>query len=107
MILVYLFINVSLVTVALSIYENKCVSRIFFSNFKWALPNYLALAPLGILLSVIYTSIGMLAGLLFFTPLLAARHSFKLYMNLRKVYLETIQALATTIEAKDLYTWSF
>lgn len=104
LILSYLFINVGLVTIALSIYENKCISRIFFNNFKWALPNYLALVPLGILLSVIYTSIGMLAGLLFFTPLLVARHSFKLYMNVRKVYLDTIQALATTIEAKDSYT---
>ncbi|MCR4431677.1 MAG: HD-GYP domain-containing protein [Tepidanaerobacteraceae bacterium] len=37
-------------------------------------------------------------------PLLIARHSFQLYMNMRKIYLETIQALATAIEAKDPYT---
>jgi putative nucleotidyltransferase with HDIG domain len=104
LIFAYLFVNVSLVTIALSLLENKRSYLIFFNNFKWALPNYLALAPLGILLAVIYLNIGIIGVLLFLIPLLTARHSFQLYMNMRKVYLDTIQALATTIEAKDPYT---
>jgi putative nucleotidyltransferase with HDIG domain len=100
----YLFVNVCLVTVALSLIEKEPVSRIFFNNFKWALPNYLALAPLGILLAIIFLNIGALGILLFLVPLLVARHSFKLYMDMRKVYLDTIQALATALEAKDPYT---
>jgi len=43
-------------------------------------------------------------GSAFLIPLLTARHSFQLYMNIRKVYLDTIQVLATTIETKDPYT---
>jgi len=101
---VYLFVNVSLVTAALSLLENQCSYIIFLSNFKWALPNYIALAPLGILLAIIYLNVGILGVFLFSIPLLTARHSFQLYMNMRKVYFETIQALATTIEAKDPYT---
>ena len=104
LIFAYLFVNVSLVTIALSLLENKRSYLIFFNNFKWALPNYIALAPLGILLALIYLNIGVLGVLLFLIPLLTARHSFQLYMNMRKVYLDTIQALATTIEAKDPYT---
>ncbi len=100
----YLFVNVSLVTIALSLLENERSYLIFFNNFKWALPNYIALAPLGILLAVIYMSIGILGVVLFLIPLLTARHSFQLYMNIRKVYLDTIQVLATTIETKDPYT---
>lgn len=104
LIFTYLFINVSLVTIALSLLENQRSYMIFFNNFKWALPNYVALAPLGILLAMIYINIGILGVILFLIPLFAARHSFQLYMNMRKVYLDTIQALATTIEAKDPYT---
>jgi len=100
----YLFINVLLVTIALALLENHNVYHIFVSNFKWALPNYLALAPLGILLAMIYLSVGSLGILLFLIPLLVARHSFQLYMTMRKIYFETIQALATAIEAKDPYT---
>lgn len=100
----YLFINVLVVTIALALLENENVYHIFVSNFKWALPNYLALAPLGILLAMIYLSVGSWGILLFLIPLLVARHSFQLYMTMRKVYFETIQALATAIEAKDPYT---
>lgn len=100
----YLIMNISLIALALSILQKENLFHIFTSNFKWALPNYLALAPLGILLAIIYINVGSAGILLFLVPLLIARHSFQLYMNMRKIYLETIQALATTIEAKDPYT---
>ena len=100
----YLIVNVGLITIALSLLENKRGYLIFFNTIKLTLPNYIALAPLGSLLAVIYINIGIFGVLLFLIPLLTARHSFQLYMNMRKVYLDTIQALATTIEAKDPYT---
>jgi putative nucleotidyltransferase with HDIG domain len=100
----YLIMNISLIALALSILQKENLFHIFTSNFKWALPNYLALAPLGILLAIIYINVGSAGILLFLVPLLIARHSFQLYMNMRKIYLETIQALATAIEAKDPYT---
>ncbi|TYP57825.1 HD-GYP domain-containing protein [Thermosediminibacter litoriperuensis] len=104
LILTYFLINVGLLTIGLSILYKKSIKYIFSTTFKWALPNYIALAPLGILLAIIYINIGALGLLLFLIPLLVARHSFKLYMEMKKVYLETIQALATAIEAKDPYT---
>ncbi|HHX23556.1 MAG TPA: HD domain-containing protein [Thermoanaerobacterales bacterium] len=104
LIFTYLLTNVGIVTIAVSLLENETTYFTFYNNFKWALPNYLALAPLGILLAVIYINIGISGVLLFLVPLLAARHSFQLYMNMRKVYLDTIQALATAIETKDPYT---
>ncbi|MDI3481806.1 MAG: hypothetical protein PWQ97_1461 [Tepidanaerobacteraceae bacterium] len=104
LIFTYLIINVSLITLGFSILNGEHLLNIFSSNFKWALPNYLALAPLGILLAIIYLNVGSPGVFLFLVPLLIARHSFQLYMNMRKIYLETIQALATAIEAKDPYT---
>ncbi|WP_159431513.1 HD-GYP domain-containing protein [Caldanaerovirga acetigignens] len=104
LILSYFLLNVGIMTIGLSIFFKKPLKYIFTTTFKWALPNYIALAPLGILLAVIYINIGALGLILFLIPLLIARHSFKLYMDMKKVYLETIQALASAIEAKDLYT---
>lgn len=102
--LTYFTVNVSFLAIVLSLLEEEKISKIFFNIFKWAWPNYLALAPLGILLAAIYINTGVIGILLFLFPLLVARHSFKLYMNMRKVYLDTVQALATAIEAKDPYT---
>lgn len=100
----YLIINISLITIAIAFSQKEHIFYIFSSNFKWALPNYIALAPLGILLAIIYINVGSPGVFLFLVPLLIARHSFQLYMNMRKIYLETIQALATAIEVKDPYT---
>ncbi|MDN5302494.1 MAG: hypothetical protein PWQ60_2008 [Thermoanaerobacteraceae bacterium] len=104
LVVTYLIVNIVLVTIGISTIKKESLIRIFSSNFKWALPNYLALAPLGVLLAIIYINVGSLGIFLFLVPLLIARHSFQLYMNMRKIYLETIQALATAIEAKDPYT---
>ncbi|MDN5313291.1 MAG: hypothetical protein PWQ68_2265 [Thermoanaerobacteraceae bacterium] len=104
LIFTYLVVNIVLITIGISIIKGEPIIHIFSSNFKWALPNYLALAPLGVLLAIIYINVGSLGIFLFLVPLLIARHSFQLYMNMRKIYLETIQALATAIEAKDPYT---
>jgi putative nucleotidyltransferase with HDIG domain len=103
-ILVYAFINITLLTVVMSIASGNRPVSIWVSNLKWATPHYLALGPLGILLGLSYTNFGYQGVVLLLIPILAARHSFKLYMEMRKVYLETIQALASAIEAKDPYT---
>ncbi|WP_159446878.1 HD-GYP domain-containing protein [Carboxydocella sp. ULO1] len=52
----------------------------------------------------IYETWGAVGIILFILPLMLARHSFKLYMDTRQMYLDTVQALVTAIEAKDLYT---
>jgi len=103
-ILVYAFINITLLTGVMSIASGNRPVSIWVTNMKWSTPHYLALGPLGILLAISYTNFGYQGVVLLLIPLLIARHSFKLYMEMRKVYLETVQALASAIEAKDPYT---
>lgn len=104
LIFTYFIVNIGLLSIGLTILYKKPIGYILKTTFSDTLPTYIALAPLGILLAVIYINIGALGLLLFLIPLLIARHSFKLYMDMKKVYLETIQALASAIEAKDPYT---
>jgi len=59
---------------------------------------------MGFLMAIVYVEVGIVGILLFFLPLLLARRSFELYTKMRKVYLDTIRALAAAIDAKDPYT---
>lgn len=66
--------------------------------------NALAVGILGIIIALAYLGYGYWAVLLFSGPLLLARFSFKLYMDMKNIHLSTIETLSKTIEAKDPYT---
>jgi len=102
--LTYFVVNFSIVTFLFSFLQHKKVWGIWIMNMRWAVPNFLALAPIGYILSYVYLDIGPLGLFIFFIPLLLARHTFKLYMDMRGMYLKSIQSLALTIDAKDHYT---
>ena len=101
---IYCLINLILVTMVISLDQGSRFTAVWRTNFQEILPTYLAEAPLGFLMAVIYVQTGVLGILLFFLPLLLARRSFELYTKMRKMYLETIRALAAAIDAKDPYT---
>lgn len=101
---VYLFINTSLVTLLISSLILKSPTEIWVNNTKWVIQNFLIMSPLGVILALAFQNYGYLGVLLFFGPLLMARYSFKLYMDLRRSYLETVQALSKALEAKDPVT---
>ncbi len=100
----YCIINSSLVTVVISLDSGMNMAKVYRINIKEVLPSYLAEAPLGFIMAVIYVEIGILGILLFFFPLFLARQSFELYTRMRKMYIDTIRTLAATIDAKDPYT---
>jgi len=102
--LTYCVINSILVTMVISLSQEIRMSTVWRVNIKEMIPSYLAEAPMGFIMAIVYVEIGILGILLFFLPLLLARRSFELYTKMRKVYLDTIRALAAAIDAKDPYT---
>lgn len=102
-ILVYTLLNIMIFSVLTSVLENRYF-WIFFKENLWLAMNILGISPLGIIIATAYINYGWFAVLLFFGPLLIARYSFKLYMDMRHVYFETIKALSSAMEAKDQYT---
>ncbi len=102
--LTYCVINSILVTMVISFSQETKITTIWRVNIKEMIPSYLAEAPMGFLMAIVYVEVGIIGILLFFLPLLLARRSFELYTKMRKVYLDTIRALAAAIDAKDPYT---
>lgn len=59
---------------------------------------------LGLILAILFNALGVIGSFLFFLPILYARYTFKLYVDMKDAYLVTIRALATSMDAKDHYT---
>ncbi|HHX77525.1 MAG TPA: HD-GYP domain-containing protein [Firmicutes bacterium] len=102
--LTYIFLNTLFVALVLGFITNNKPYAYWLSNMKWSAGNFLAMAPLGLLIALIQTNVGSWGVVLFLIPLLLARHSFKSYMDMRQSFLDTIMSLTTAIDAKDSYT---
>ncbi|KLU59441.1 cyclic di-GMP phosphodiesterase response regulator RpfG [Peptococcaceae bacterium CEB3] len=102
--LVYMLVNMTIVAVALGILQGRSSRVIWSSNIRWSIPNFLTLAPLGLLVALVYQNYGVWGLFLLVLPLLISRHSFRLYMDMRQNYLDTVEALVQALEAKDAYT---
>jgi len=103
--LVYIVTNIILTTLYLSLLEGVSPQGMWLVNFKWLVINYLVLIPLAVVVAAIYQIIGAGGVIFFFIPLLVARHSFQLYIEMRDVYLSTIRSLVNALEARDHYTY--
>lgn len=101
---VFMVINMTIVAIVIGMVSNKSPWSIFVGNIRWSVPNFMALIPLGFLMTLIFNNYGPLGLLLIFVPLLVSRHSFQLYVDMRENYLNTVEALVQALEAKDTYT---
>ncbi len=101
---VYMILNVSIIVGIMALVQKVSPVSVWIMNFRWLTLNYLGLAPLAVLISSVFGSIGIVGVLAFMLPLMFARHSFQRYIDMQDVYLSTVAALATSIDAKDPYT---
>ncbi len=98
------FVNFILVMGIFYLAQRRSFLNVWVIVFRWVIPNYLAVTPLGILIAVIYVNMGIPAVILLMIPLMLARHTYSLYMEMRSQYISTIKALTKAIDAKDHYT---
>ncbi|RKD34207.1 HD-GYP domain-containing protein [Thermohalobacter berrensis] len=100
----YAILNTTTISTLMSLLSEKNFYVVWTENLKNIFPNMIGVGTIGVIIALAYISYGPGAVLLFFGPLLLARYSFKLYMEMKQVYMDTIQVLTKTIEAKDPYT---
>jgi HD-GYP domain-containing protein (c-di-GMP phosphodiesterase class II) len=102
--LVLFGVNSSLPTLFYSLVRKIPFANVWVMNVKPFIFNTATLWILGIILTELYLTTRTGGLILLVIPLLVARQTFQIYANLRRVYLGTIRALVTAIEAKDPYT---
>lgn len=103
-IIVYILVNAIIMSILMHLITGEGFFNNFFRDIVWVVKDYFSVAPLGILMAVAYINYGIVGVLLFFGPLLFARYSFKLYIDMRKIYIDTVKSLSQAVEAKDPYT---
>lgn len=96
--------NTIIISKLMSSLMEESFIKVWASNIKGIFPNALAVGTIGIIIAIAFIGYGYGAVILFFGPLLLARYSFKLYMEMRNLYISTIQTLNSAMEAKDPYT---
>lgn len=101
---VYILLNTFFMSELMSLLLNEKFTYIWKSNFFSMMINVVLVGLLGIILAFAYNSYGIGGLLLFFIPLLLARYTFKLYLDMRKNYFDTMNVLVRAIEANDPYT---
>ncbi|WP_312811470.1 HD-GYP domain-containing protein [Sedimentibacter sp.] len=101
---VYILLNTFFMSQLMSILLKEKLLSIWKGNFFSMMVNVLLVGLLGIVLAFAYHTYGFGGLLLFFIPLLLARYTFKLYLDMRKNYFETMNVLVRAIEANDPYT---
>ena len=97
-------LNTIIISGLMSILNKERFTKVWLSNIRGVIWSALAIGTLGIIIALAFIGYGYGAVILFFGPLLLARYSFKLYMDMRNLHISTIQTLTKTIEAKDPYT---
>lgn len=101
---VYTVINETIVSGLMSLLTGESFFRSWISNVLWAGRDCIYVAPLGVLMAIAYMQYDVVGILLFLGPLLLARYSYKLYVDMRHIYVDTVKALSQAIEVKDPYT---
>ncbi len=102
--IVGMLINTLIISVIISLDSQQKLKNVWFANLKGIIPSSAAVGTLGIIIALAFIAYGYWAVILFFGPLLLARYSFKLYIDMRSLYISTIETLNKTLEAKDPYT---
>jgi len=102
--IIYLFLNSTFMAILMSLILNKKAIEIWKSSILGILYNIVLVSLLGIVVAFSYDSYGIGGIVLFFIPLMFARYTFKLYLDMRKNYFDTINVLIHAIEANDPYT---
>ena len=78
--------------------------RQLFSYLIWPTVSLFFICMMGVFLTALYVTYGWFMVILFFLPFMLARYVFTTYQELQHNYLQTVESLASAIEAKDPYT---
>ncbi len=102
--LVYFLVNSALVSMVIGLTSGPSPWRVWQRNFQQGILHHLSFIALGTLIAVTWFNAGPWGLVLFAIPFLVARHSFRLYMEIRADLKDFVRALSEVLEEVDPYT---
>lgn len=97
-------INEGSVSLIIAVGSGRPIWDTFDYYLKETTADYIALSTMAILMAAVFASVGWIGLVLFFLPLLVARHAVAMYAEMKKAYTDTIASLSAALEARDAYT---
>lgn len=100
---VYGGVNIVIFSVLYTILDKSPFNQVI-KEMQWVTSNFLVMMPIGVAMALAYHKSGFIMVALILGPLVMLRYSFKLYIDMKQQYFETIQSLSNALDAKDNYT---
>jgi HD-GYP domain-containing protein (c-di-GMP phosphodiesterase class II) len=100
----YLGVNMLAVAACLRLLQGLPWRTTLTRNFRYVAPQAIALTCLGVLFVIAYRAAGIGGAILVAAMLMLVRYALQQYVDLRTVFLSTMNGLMAAIEAKDPYT---
>lgn len=97
----YLLVNELLSGAAIALRENRKLPSVVRSDLASYGMAFLGLVPLAWLMAVTYELVGPLVALVFALPLYTTRAAYQSVVELRRMFTQTVRALASAIDARD------
>ncbi|NMP20991.1 HD domain-containing protein [Sulfobacillus sp. DSM 109850] len=98
-------LNLIFVIMPVALREGRPLAEITRVYFKWMLPSFFVMLPIGYLMAAVYRVSGPWPELIFLLPLIGVRAWMVLVKRLRDMYNHTIRVLLVGLDAKDPYTF--
>lgn len=106
--IIYFMAEIFLMALTSTVEGSDSLKENLVSLLQMLYLNYIVLSPLAYFMTVIYRNVQgemkLLSILLFYLPIMLVSHSFRLYTNINRSYLNTIKTIVKAIEAKDPFT---
>ncbi|MHB8858400.1 MAG: HD-GYP domain-containing protein [Thermoleophilia bacterium] len=113
-------VDFALISAGVSLEYHKKIRTLWRNNFLKALPSQFMILGVGIAISAVYIKAGIAAAALFFVPIVASQHVFKLLVQQKELLAEQTKlsedlmdmniglagALIMLLDSKDHYTAS-
>jgi HD-GYP domain-containing protein (c-di-GMP phosphodiesterase class II) len=100
----YLGVNLLAVAVGIRLLQGLPWRTTLARNFQHVAPQAVTLTSLGVVFVLAYRLAGVAGALLVAVPLLLIRYALQQYVEMRGIFLSTMNGLMAAIEAKDPYT---
>lgn len=96
--------NTLIISTLYSLMNKRNFIYSFLTNVRLMVINILVISPFGVIISIIYERFQYWGVLLVFFPIVLARYTLSLYIDVKSQYFQTVDALMKSVEARDKYT---